>query len=238
MYQRYRVSFFHRPFLVPETVASLRTYPGGHGGQHYQNQEPLFHLGENRYLCERRTFAGQAVPCALPAGLPLSPVCIIFAADKSGGGSELSSVRSLHGHCKCNYLSDKRITQNGYYIGKRIVGAEPDDGYGRKYRRDDGVGRPRGFATPSMVALMEHAAMTAVAAALPEGSSTVGAEMNVTHIKPSGLGAEITATAVLTGVEGRKLTFNVGARDAEGMIGEGVHVRYVVDREKFMAKVR
>ena len=92
------------------------------------------------------------------------------------------------------------------------------------------------FATPSMVALMEHAAMTAVAAALPEGSSTVGAEMNV--IKPSGLGAEITATAVLTGVEGRKLTFNVGARDAEGMIGEGVHVRYVVDREKFMAKVR
>ena len=90
------------------------------------------------------------------------------------------------------------------------------------------------FATPSMVALMEHAAMTAVAAVLPEGSSTVGAEMNVTHIKPSGLGAEITATAVLTGVEGRKLTFNVGARDAEGMIGEGVHVRYVVDREKFM----
>ena len=94
------------------------------------------------------------------------------------------------------------------------------------------------FATPSMVALMEHAAMTAVAAVLPEGSSTVGAEMNVTHIKPSGLGAEITATAVLTGVEGRKLTFNVGACDAEGMIGEGVHVRYVVDREKFMAKVR
>ena len=39
-------------------------------------------------------------------------------------------------------------------------------------------------------------------------------------------------------VEGRKLIFNVGARDAEGMIGEGVHIRYVVDREKFMAKVR
>lgn len=94
------------------------------------------------------------------------------------------------------------------------------------------------FATPAMVALMEHAAMEAVAAALPEGSTTVGSEMNTTHIKPSGLGAEITATAVLTAVEGRKLTFNVGARDAEGMIGEGVHVRYVVDRAKFMSKVR
>ena len=93
------------------------------------------------------------------------------------------------------------------------------------------------FATPAMVALMENAAMTAVASALPEGSTTVGAEMNVTHIKPSGLGAEITATAVLTEVEGRKLTFNVGARDAGGMIGEGIHIRYVVDRAKFMAKL-
>ena len=93
------------------------------------------------------------------------------------------------------------------------------------------------FATPAMVALMENAAMTAVADALPEGSTTVGAEMNVTHIKPSGLGAEIVATAVLTGVEGRKLTFNVGARDAEGMIGEGIHIRYAVDRRRFMEKV-
>ena len=93
------------------------------------------------------------------------------------------------------------------------------------------------FATPSMVALMEHAAMTAVAPALPEGSTTVGAEMNTTHIKPSGLGASVTATAILTEVDGRKLTFNVGARDAEGLIGEGVHVRYVVHRARFMAKL-
>ena len=93
------------------------------------------------------------------------------------------------------------------------------------------------FATPAMVALMENAAMKAVADALPEGSTTVGAEMNVTHIKPSGLGTEIVATAVLTGVEGRKLTFNVGARVAEGMIGEGIHIRYAVDRRRFMEKV-
>ena len=93
------------------------------------------------------------------------------------------------------------------------------------------------FGTPFMMGLMENAAMTAVAGELPEGATTVGSEMNVTHIKPSGLGAEITATAVLTEVEGRKLTFNVGARDAEGMIGEGIHIRYVVDRARFMAKL-
>lgn len=101
-----------------------------------------------------------------------------------------------------------------------------------------GSGDLQVFATPSMVALMENAAMKAVATHLPAGSTTVGAEMNVTHIKPSGMGAEITASAVLAEIEGRKLTFNVGAHDAEGMIGEGVHIRYVVDREKFMAKVR
>ena len=94
------------------------------------------------------------------------------------------------------------------------------------------------FATPAMVALMENAAMNAVAEALPEGSTTVGSEMNTTHIKPSGIGTEVSATAVLTSVEGRKLTFKVSAVDQVGTIGEGVHVRYVVDREKFMSKVR
>ncbi|MEG1758791.1 MAG: thioesterase family protein [Alistipes sp.] len=100
-----------------------------------------------------------------------------------------------------------------------------------------GSGDLRVFATPAMVALLENAAMTAVATELPAGATTVGAEMNVTHIKPSGDGAQIIATAILTEIDGRKLTFNVGARDAEGMIGEGIHIRYIVDRAKFMAKV-
>lgn len=103
--------------------------------------------------------------------------------------------------------------------------------------RTMGSGDLEVFATPSMVALMENAAMTAVAAALPEGSTTVGSEMNCSHIKPSKLGAKITATAVLTAVEGRKLTFTVGATDEQGIIGEGVHIRFVVDRERFMAKL-
>lgn len=94
------------------------------------------------------------------------------------------------------------------------------------------------FATPALVALMEQAALEAVAPALPEGATTVGAEMNCSHIKPSRLGAVITATAVLTAVEGRKLTFTVGASDEQGIIGEGTHVRFIVDRERFMAKLK
>ena len=93
------------------------------------------------------------------------------------------------------------------------------------------------FATPAMVALMENAAMNAVAQALPQGATTVGAEMNTTHIKPSPIGARVQATATLAAVEGRKLTFAVEAADEGGIIGKGTHVRFVVDRERFMAKL-
>ena len=93
------------------------------------------------------------------------------------------------------------------------------------------------FATPAMVALMENAAMLAVAEHLPEGSTTVGAMMNTSHVKPSPVDESIKATAVLTEVEGRKLTFSIKAEDSKGIIGEAVHVRYIVDRERFMSKL-
>ena len=89
------------------------------------------------------------------------------------------------------------------------------------------------FATPAMVALMENA----VVGELPEGATTVGAMMNTTHIKPSAMGDTVSATAVLKEVAGRKLTFEVHAKDSKGVIGEGMHVRYIVDREKFMSKL-
>ena len=93
------------------------------------------------------------------------------------------------------------------------------------------------FATPAMVALMENAAMLAVANHLPEGSTTVGAMMNTSHVKPSPVEETIRATAVLTAIEGRKLTFEIRAEDSKGIIGEAVHVRYIVDRERFMSKL-
>ena len=93
------------------------------------------------------------------------------------------------------------------------------------------------FATPAMVALMENAAMLAVAAELPEGSATVGTQMNTSHIKASPLGAVITASAELTAVDGRKLTFAVKACDEKGVIGEGEHTRFVVDRARFLSKL-
>ncbi len=93
------------------------------------------------------------------------------------------------------------------------------------------------FATPAMIALMENAAMKAVAEALPEGATTVGTAMNATHIKASAIGAQITATATVTEVDGRKITLRVEASDEAAVIGEGVHTRFIVDRVKFMSKL-
>lgn len=100
-----------------------------------------------------------------------------------------------------------------------------------------GSGDMKVFATPAMVALMENAAMKAVAAALPEGSTTVGTAMQTSHIKASKMGATITASARLVEVDGRRLRFEVRAWDEAGTIGDGEHTRFVVDRERFLAKL-
>jgi predicted thioesterase len=93
------------------------------------------------------------------------------------------------------------------------------------------------LATPAMVALMENAAMMAVALHLGEGETTVGSMISTTHLKPSKVGRSISAIAELTEVEGRKLVFKISAYDGETLIGEGDHVRFVVNREKFLAKL-
>ena len=94
------------------------------------------------------------------------------------------------------------------------------------------------FATPALAALMENAAMNAVKPCLPEGSTNVGAMIQTSHVKPSAIGERISATATLEAEEGRKLTFKITAKDTEGIVGEAVHIRYIVDRKRFMEKVQ
>lgn len=101
-----------------------------------------------------------------------------------------------------------------------------------------GSGNLMVFATPALVALMENAAMMAVASSLPEGSTTVGGAISIQHTRPTGMGQEVSATARLVAVDGRKLSFELVAHDSSGVIGEGTHVRFIVDAERFMAKVK
>lgn len=129
------------------------------------------------------------------------------------------------------YTIEKKIMEKGLQHTSRAVVSQAN------IALTMGSGDLEVFATPSMIALMENAAMQAVADHLPEGSTTVGAQMNTSHIKPSPLDEEVSATATLEEVDGRKLTFHVEAHDSKGLIGEGTHVRFIVDRAKFLSKI-
>lgn len=93
------------------------------------------------------------------------------------------------------------------------------------------------WATPSMLALMENAAMLAVAEHLPEGTTTVGGHIAAKHLLPTPIGKTVTATAILSQIEGRKLTFKIKAHQEDNLIGEGEHVRFVVNKEQFLSKL-
>ena len=94
------------------------------------------------------------------------------------------------------------------------------------------------FATPAMCALMEKAAVRAVEDFMEDGESTVGIKLAISHDAPSPLGAEITATATITAVEGHKVSFAVEAREGDRIIGKGTHERFIIDCERFMNKLK
>ena len=93
------------------------------------------------------------------------------------------------------------------------------------------------LATPAMLALMENAAMLAVAPELPEGCTTVGGHIDASHVRPTPVGERVIALAEVTRVEGKKIEFAVAAYAGDTLIGEGTHLRFVVDREKFLARL-
>jgi fluoroacetyl-CoA thioesterase len=99
-----------------------------------------------------------------------------------------------------------------------------------------GSGGVKVLATPMMIGLMEKAALSAVDVHLGEGFATVGTIVNVLHLAATPVGMRVRAVAVLTNVEGRKLTFNIEAYDEKEKIGEGTHERYIIELAKFLKR--
>jgi fluoroacetyl-CoA thioesterase len=96
-----------------------------------------------------------------------------------------------------------------------------------------GSGLVKGLATPTMIGLMEGAAVAAVADALPPGTSSVGTRVDVRHLAPTPVGMKVVAEARLTEVDRRRLTFEVSVADEKGMVGQGIHERYIIDSARF-----
>jgi predicted thioesterase len=92
------------------------------------------------------------------------------------------------------------------------------------------------FATPSMIALMEKAAMDSVQPFLAEGQGTVGTRIEVSHLAATPVGMTVRAETELTEIDRKRLSFQVRAYAGGELIGEGRHERFIVDSERFLQK--
>jgi fluoroacetyl-CoA thioesterase len=101
-----------------------------------------------------------------------------------------------------------------------------------------GSGQVHVLATPVMVNLMEAAALAAAERYLPPGHQSLGTHLDVRHIAATPVGRRAHARAELVAIEGRKLNFRVEAWDERELIGDGTHVRVVVNVARFDERVR
>ena len=93
------------------------------------------------------------------------------------------------------------------------------------------------FATPMMISLMENTCAKSVASHLQADESTVGSHVNVSHCAATPIGMKVYCESELIEIDRRKLTFKVTAYDERGLIGEGLHERFIIDSKKFQAKI-
>ncbi len=94
------------------------------------------------------------------------------------------------------------------------------------------------LATPMMIALVERTCNDSVLPRLEPGQGTVGTLVNVTHCAATPIGMRVWCESELVEVNRRRLVFSVRVYDECGLIGEGTHERFVIDMEKFQAKVQ
>jgi fluoroacetyl-CoA thioesterase len=101
-----------------------------------------------------------------------------------------------------------------------------------------GSGKVRVLATPVMINLFEAAALKAIEHLLQPGYQSLGTHLDVHHVAATPVGMRARATAEVTKVDGRTVTFKVEARDEKDLIGHGTHERVVVNVAKFDARVQ
>ena len=100
-----------------------------------------------------------------------------------------------------------------------------------------GSGSLEVFATPWMAAMMELAACNALAPYYEAGQSSVGTRLEISHDAATPMDMRVCAEAEVTEVDRRRIVFSVTAWDETGVIGKGTHERFLINAEKFLAKV-
>jgi predicted thioesterase len=96
----------------------------------------------------------------------------------------------------------------------------------------------RVYGTPYLVRDIEHACRDLILAHGDPGEDSVGMEIAVKHLAPTLLGMAVEITATVAAVDGRKVSFDVTAKDELEQIGAGTHTRFVVDVAKTIERLK
>lgn len=127
------------------------------------------------------------------------------------------------------------INHNGLRIG--LIGESSIEVTQAHTAKAMGSGSLDVFSTPSMLALMESAAVRAIDPYLKEGYASVGIEANVRHLSATPCGETVTALAEITRIDQGRIHVEVRAWDQSELIGSGTHIRYVIEKESFLARL-
>lgn len=96
----------------------------------------------------------------------------------------------------------------------------------------------RVYATPSLVRDIEHTCRDLIHARVPDGEDSVGTIVNIVHMAPTLLGMEVTVDVTIAEIDGRKVVFDVVAKDPLDTICKGRHERFIVDVAKTQERLK
>lgn len=102
--------------------------------------------------------------------------------------------------------------------------------------KEIGSGELPVLATPYLIALAEETAWRSVAEYLEEGQGTVGTKIEFSHVSATPVSMKIWCESTLTEIDRRRLVFSIKVFDECGLIGEGMHERFIIDNGRFMEK--
>jgi fluoroacetyl-CoA thioesterase len=96
----------------------------------------------------------------------------------------------------------------------------------------------RVYGTPFLVRDIEMTCRQLVLDHADAGEDSVGTDISIKHLAPTLLGMTVEITVTVAAVEGRKVTFEISAKDTLEQISTGTHGRFVVDVNKTVERLK
>ena len=101
-----------------------------------------------------------------------------------------------------------------------------------------GSGSLQVFATPAMVTFVEQVCRRMADERLPAGQASVGIRVDIRHLAPTPLGGQVRLQAEITAYDGRVIEYQVRLWDETELVGEGQHIRAIIDETRFLNRVQ